>query len=147
MISLSVSYTTYPPVTLVYLPHSCTSYFSWSYSHRLVKDHAKEIILYGQSVGSGPSCYLASTRPVAGLILHRSGGGVECVYLWCFHIILLSCFHLYYHHAQRILSIINLNLISSMYMIWLILFNLIYDHRIHTVPSFPVYVYSQHHEC
>lgn len=42
-----------------------------SYNNRLVKDHAKETILYGQSVGSGPSCYLASIKPVAGLILHR----------------------------------------------------------------------------
>lgn len=28
------------------------------------------ILLYGQSVGSGPSCYLASRVPIAGLILH-----------------------------------------------------------------------------
>ena len=25
-----------------------------------------QILVYGQSVGSGPSCYLASTKPVAG---------------------------------------------------------------------------------
>merc|ERR1711871_1894249 len=31
-----------------------------------------EIILYGQSVGSGPSCYLASIKPVAALILHSA---------------------------------------------------------------------------
>lgn len=30
----------------------------------------EQIILYGQSVGSGPSCYLAARKPVAGLILH-----------------------------------------------------------------------------
>jgi len=29
-----------------------------------------QIILYGQSVGTGPSCYLASTQPVRGLVLH-----------------------------------------------------------------------------
>lgn len=29
-----------------------------------------DLILYGQSVGSGPSCYLASRRPVRALILH-----------------------------------------------------------------------------
>eukprot|EP00301_Raphidiophrys_heterophryoidea_P017952 c2943_g1_i1.p1 GENE.c2943_g1_i1~~c2943_g1_i1.p1 ORF type:complete len:306 (+),score=36.40 c2943_g1_i1:33-950(+) len=28
------------------------------------------VILYGQSIGSGPSCWLASVRPVSGLILH-----------------------------------------------------------------------------
>ena len=34
---------------------------------------AKDIILYGQSVGSGPSLKLATTkkRPVRGLVLHR----------------------------------------------------------------------------
>ena len=31
---------------------------------------ANDLILYGQSVGSGPSCYLASKRSIAGLILH-----------------------------------------------------------------------------
>jgi hypothetical protein len=31
---------------------------------------SRSIILYGQSVGSGPSCYLASKQPVGGLILH-----------------------------------------------------------------------------
>jgi hypothetical protein len=56
----------------------------------LVSDAGREIVVYGQSgmscyirscvadcyllyvllVGSGPSCYIASTRPVAGLILH-----------------------------------------------------------------------------
>lgn len=30
----------------------------------------ENIILYGQSVGSGPSCYVASRKPVGGLILH-----------------------------------------------------------------------------
>jgi len=28
------------------------------------------IVVYGQSVGSGPSCYIANKRPVGGLILH-----------------------------------------------------------------------------
>jgi dienelactone hydrolase len=31
---------------------------------------AEELILYGQSVGTGPSCYLAAHRPVRGLVLH-----------------------------------------------------------------------------
>jgi alpha-beta hydrolase superfamily lysophospholipase len=47
--------------------------YDWCVETGLVQDPAKEIILYGQSVGSGPSCYLASqhaTRPVAGLVLH-----------------------------------------------------------------------------
>lgn len=40
----------------------------------VVSEPAKELILYGQSVGSGPSCYLASNKnfPVAGLILHSA---------------------------------------------------------------------------
>lgn len=36
----------------------------------LVKNPGKNLILYGQSVGSGPSCYIAYGQPVAGLILH-----------------------------------------------------------------------------
>ena len=33
--------------------------------------HERNVILYGQSVGSGPSCYLASRRAdVGGLVLH-----------------------------------------------------------------------------
>jgi abhydrolase domain-containing protein 17 len=36
-----------------------------------VTQHESNVILYGQSVGSGPSCYLASRREhVGGLILH-----------------------------------------------------------------------------
>lgn len=36
-----------------------------------ITKHEHNVILYGQSVGSGPSCYLASKRPNAGgLILH-----------------------------------------------------------------------------
>uniref|UniRef100_A0A7S0N1S3 Serine aminopeptidase S33 domain-containing protein n=1 Tax=Pyramimonas obovata TaxID=1411642 RepID=A0A7S0N1S3_9CHLO len=33
-------------------------------------DPQAEIILYGQSVGTGPSCYLAANAPVRGLVLH-----------------------------------------------------------------------------
>ena len=44
--------------------------YEWCVETRLVKDPSKELVLYGQSVGSGPSCYLASTRPVAGVVLH-----------------------------------------------------------------------------
>jgi hypothetical protein len=29
-----------------------------------------ELIVYGQSVGTGPSCHLAAHRPIAGLVLH-----------------------------------------------------------------------------
>jgi abhydrolase domain-containing protein 17 len=35
-------------------------------------DPGSRVILYGQSVGSGPSCYLASRQPVAGVILHSA---------------------------------------------------------------------------
>jgi pimeloyl-ACP methyl ester carboxylesterase len=35
-----------------------------------VTDPGKQIVLYGQSVGSGPSIYLATRRPVAGLVIH-----------------------------------------------------------------------------
>jgi len=45
--------------------------YEWAKAN-VVSDTKTDLILYGQSVGSGPSCYLASDpeRPVAGLILH-----------------------------------------------------------------------------
>ena len=51
---------TYRDVKLVY---------EWVVSN--ITHHERNVILYGQSVGSGPSCYLASRREhVGGLILH-----------------------------------------------------------------------------
>jgi pimeloyl-ACP methyl ester carboxylesterase len=44
--------------------------YAWCMESGLVKDPALEIILYGQSVGSGPSTYLAARRPIAGGINH-----------------------------------------------------------------------------
>lgn len=46
--------------------------YNWIIENKIVKDPSKEILLYGQSVGSGPSCYLSSRPkyPVAGVILH-----------------------------------------------------------------------------
>ena len=46
--------------------------YKWLIDSKLVKIPAEEVIVYGQSVGSGPSCYLASTQPVAGLVLHSA---------------------------------------------------------------------------
>lgn len=43
--------------------------YNWC-SINVTSDPGSRVILYGQSVGSGPSCYLASRQPVAGLILH-----------------------------------------------------------------------------
>jgi abhydrolase domain-containing protein 17 len=45
--------------------------YAWAVAN-VVKDAGKELVLYGQSVGSGPSVYLASKKetPVAGLVLH-----------------------------------------------------------------------------
>lgn len=40
-----------------------------------------DIILYGRSLGSGPSCYLASRYPVGGLILHSPFASVYRVIL------------------------------------------------------------------
>jgi len=36
----------------------------------LAHNKHQNIVVYGQSVGSGPSCYIATKRPVGGLILH-----------------------------------------------------------------------------
>jgi dienelactone hydrolase len=42
----------------------------------LLKEHGKEpkdVVLYGQSVGSGPTCHLAAAHPgVAGVVLHSA---------------------------------------------------------------------------
>jgi len=57
----------------------------------LVTDAKSQIVVYGQSLGSGPSCYIAARKPVAGLILHSpilSGIRVLTTSraLWCFDI-------------------------------------------------------------
>jgi pimeloyl-ACP methyl ester carboxylesterase len=49
--------------------------YQWIVDQKIVQDARKELIVYGQSVGSGPSCFLASLtgkaqKPIAGLILH-----------------------------------------------------------------------------
>lgn len=57
----------------------------------LVTDPASQLIVYGQSLGSGPSCHIASRRPVAGLVLHSPiMSGIRVLTpsraLWCFDI-------------------------------------------------------------
>lgn len=62
----------------------------------LVTDASKQLIVYGQSLGSGPSCYIAGNaskgkRPVAGLMLHSPIlSGIRVLTpsraLWCFDI-------------------------------------------------------------
>jgi pimeloyl-ACP methyl ester carboxylesterase len=47
-----------------------TAVYNYCVSTKLVTDPATELVLYGQSVGSGPSCYLAVCKPIAGLVLH-----------------------------------------------------------------------------
>lgn len=42
----------------------------YHYIESLGVDPADNIILYGQSVGTGPSCHLAARKPVRGLVLH-----------------------------------------------------------------------------
>lgn len=44
--------------------------YDWCLDSGLVTNPREQVILYGQSVGSGPTCYLASKRPIAGLVLH-----------------------------------------------------------------------------
>jgi pimeloyl-ACP methyl ester carboxylesterase len=44
--------------------------YQWALDENFIKDPQKELIVYGQSVGSGPSCYFAAKHRVAGLILH-----------------------------------------------------------------------------
>ena len=40
--------------------------YNYCVESKLVTDPAKELILYGQSVGSGPSCFLGPRKPIAG---------------------------------------------------------------------------------
>ena len=46
--------------------------YDWCVSSGLVGNVGKELLVYGQSVGSGPTTYIASTRPVAGVVLHSA---------------------------------------------------------------------------
>lgn len=64
----SLKYNVRPTEKQTYKDIECV--YDWCIETKLVKDPAKEVILYGQSVGSGPSTYLASKRPIAGLVLH-----------------------------------------------------------------------------
>ena len=48
-------------------PLSPTTSAMRTYTHPLITTFLlSQILVYGQSVGSGPSCYLATTKPVAG---------------------------------------------------------------------------------
>jgi len=51
---------TYKDIETVYL---------WCIESKLVKEPSDQLVLLGQSLGSGPSCYLASRHKVAGLVL------------------------------------------------------------------------------
>ncbi|KAF0716588.1 Aste57867_2766 [Aphanomyces stellatus] len=46
-----------------------TAIYEFAAAH-ICRDASKEVVLYGQSVGSGPSIYLAAEKPVRGLIVH-----------------------------------------------------------------------------
>lgn len=66
--------------------------FEWCKESMLVNHPEHEVILYGQSVGSGPSCYLASKVKVAGLVLHSPiMSGLRVIT----NSKLLSCFDIY----------------------------------------------------
>ena len=45
------------------------SIYDWIIESGIVQNPSLELVLYGQSVGSGPTCYIASKRPIAGVIL------------------------------------------------------------------------------
>ncbi len=57
-------------------PSEANTYGDISAAYRYTRDRLKvpadRIILFGRSVGSGPSTYLASTQPIAGLILESA---------------------------------------------------------------------------
>jgi len=59
---VSLEHNTYRDIEMVY---------DYVLEHVAVGQDEKNIVLYGQSVGSGPSCYLSAKKPdVGGLILH-----------------------------------------------------------------------------
>lgn len=70
------------------------SVYDWVIStkcHLNITEPHKDIILYGQSVGSGPSTYLATKKPIAGLVIHSGiASGIRVLtqsrLLWCFDI-------------------------------------------------------------
>jgi abhydrolase domain-containing protein 17 len=60
-------------ITLVHYPQPNAQYtILYSHGSDRLKVPADRIILFGRSVGSGPSTYLASTQPIAGLILESA---------------------------------------------------------------------------
>jgi len=44
--------------------------YEWCIDNKIVINPEINLFLYGQSVGSGPTCYLASKKVVAGIIIH-----------------------------------------------------------------------------
>lgn len=46
------------------------SVYKWALESKLVTDPSRELVVYGQSVGSGPSIYLSTKYQVAGIVLH-----------------------------------------------------------------------------
>ena len=46
--------------------------YNWCISTKLVTSPVNELVLYGQSVGSGPSCYLATKKSIGALVLHSA---------------------------------------------------------------------------
>ena len=47
--------------------------YNWCIDKKIVNNPKEELVLYGQSIGSGPTCYIASQPnkyPIAGIVLH-----------------------------------------------------------------------------
>jgi len=44
--------------------------YEWCIENKIVVNPENNLFLYGQSVGSGPTCYLATTKIIAGIIIH-----------------------------------------------------------------------------
>jgi len=81
---------TYQDIETVY-DWCCSNDSSASGDSPLVTDPKTQIVVYGQSLGSGPSCFIAARRPVAGLVLHSPIlSGIRVLTpsraLWCFDI-------------------------------------------------------------
>lgn len=78
------------------------SVYAWLLSSKIVKDPSVDLIIYGQSVGSGPSTYIASSKPCAGLVLHSPimSGLFRCISKYAYSYSIFHCFLCIYQESE-----------------------------------------------
>ncbi len=61
------------PLTHAFSYRDVECVYKWCVDNKIVNNPKEELVLYGQSIGSGPTCYIASQPakfPIAGIVLH-----------------------------------------------------------------------------